>query len=249
VSVIGLAGVYMRVDAVLFDLFDTLVLLERQEAYYLPSLRKLHDFLVRNGVNVSFEDFSRVYFEVREKLYSESRKSLEEPHFNVRIAEILRRFGYDLGVSNPIVTGATAVFGDEFMRYVTVDADALPVLQKLYGKYKLGLISNFAIPECAWKLLDKFDLKRFFNVVVISGDINRRKPSPEIFGRALKILGVEASRAVFVGDMLDLDVVGPQKVGMKTVLVERRLVEHGVDVKPDYVIKGLNELLAVLADC
>jgi putative hydrolase of the HAD superfamily len=130
-----------------------------------------------------------------------------------------------------------------------VDADALPVLQKLYGKYKLGLISNFAIPECAWKLLDRFDLKRFFNVVVISGDINRRKPSPEIFERALKILGVEASRAVFVGDMLDLDVVGPQKVGMKTVFVERRPVEHGADAKPDYVIKGLNELLGVLADC
>jgi putative hydrolase of the HAD superfamily len=84
---------------------------------------------------------------------------------------------------------------------------------------------------------------------MISGEINRRKPSPEIFERALKILGVEAFKTVFVGDMLDLDVMGPKKVGMKTVFIERRPVEHVVDVKPDFVIKGLNELLAVLADC
>jgi len=248
--VIGLfVGVEMQVEAVLFDLFDTLLLLESQEAYYLPSLRKLHEFLVKKGVNVSFEDFSRVYFEVRDKFYAESRESLEEPHFNVRVSQTLRRFGYDFDVSNPVVVGATMAFAEEFMRYVSLDADAFDVLQKLHGKYKLGLISNFAIPECGWKLLDKFGLKRFFDVVVISGEVNRRKPSAEIFERALKILGVEASKTVFVGDMLDLDVLGPKKVGMRTVFIERRPVEHDVDVKPDFVIKGLNELLAVLADC
>jgi len=239
----------MQVEAVLFDLFDTLLLLESQEAYYLPSLRKLHEFLVKNRVNVSFEDFSRVYFEVRDKFYSESCESLEEPHFNVRVSQTLHRFGYDFDVSDPVVVGATMAFAEEFMRYVSLDTDAFDVLQKLHGKYKLGLISNFAIPECGWKMLDKFGLKRFFDVVLISGEINRRKPSPEIFEKALKILGVEASKTVFVGDMLDLDVMGPKKVGMKTVFIERKPVEHDVDVNPDYVIKGLNELLAVLADC
>jgi FMN phosphatase YigB (HAD superfamily) len=239
----------MQVEAVLFDLFDTLLLLESQEAYYTPSLRKLHEFLVKNGVNVSFEDFSRVYFEVRDKFYSESRESLEEPHFNVRVLQTLQRLGYSFDVSDSVVVGATVAFAAEFMRYVSLDTDAFDVLQKLYGKYKLGVISNFAIPECGWKLLDKFGLKRFFDVVVISGEVNRRKPSPEIFERALKILGVEASKTVFVGDMLDLDVMGPKKVGMKTVFIERRPVEHSVDVNPDYVIKSLNELLALLADC
>jgi FMN phosphatase YigB (HAD superfamily) len=244
-----ICGAEMQVEAVLFDLFDTLVLLKSQEAYYPPSLRKLHEFLVKNGVNVSFEDFSRVYFEVRDKFYSESRKSLEEPHFNIRVLQTLQRSGYNFDVSSPIIVGATMAFADEFMRHVSLDANAFDVLQKLHGKYKLGLISNFAIPECGWKLLDKFGLRRFFDVVVISGEVNRRKPSPEIFERALKVLGVEASETVFVGDMLDLDVLGPKKVGMKTVFIERRPLEHDVDVKPDYVIKGLNELLALLADC
>ena len=233
----------------LFDLFDTLLLLESQETYYPPSLRKLHEFLVENGVNVPFEDFSKVYFEVRDKFYSESRESLEEPHFNVRVSQTLHRFGYDFDVSDPVVVGATMAFAEEFMRYVSLDKDALDVLEKLHGKYKLGLISNFAIPECGWKLLDKFGLKRFFDVAVISGEINQRKPSPEIFQRALKALGVKASMAIFVGDMLDLDVMGPKKVGMKTVLINRRPVEENADAKPDKVITRLRELLAVLKDC
>jgi HAD superfamily hydrolase (TIGR01509 family) len=243
------AGATMQIEAVLFDLFDTLLLLQSQEVYYLPSLKKLHEFLVKNRVNVSFEDFKQAYFEVRDKFYSESRESFEEPHFNVRISQTLQRFGYNFDVSNPVIVGATMAFADEFTRYVSLDTEAIDVLQKLHGKYKLGLISNFAIPECGWKLLEKFGLKRFFDVVVISGEVNRRKPSPEIFERALKILGVEASKAVFVGDMLDLDVIGPKKVGMKTVLIGRKTMKENADAKPDKTITCLSELLAVLEDC
>jgi HAD superfamily hydrolase (TIGR01509 family) len=234
---------------VLFDLFDTLLLLENNEDYYAPCLRRLYEFLANNGVDVSFEDFDRVYFEVRDKLYSESRKSLEEPHFNVRVSQTLQRLGYDFDVSDPVVAGATMAFADEFMRYVSLDTDTLDVLQKLYGKYKLGVVSNFAIPECARKLVENFGLKKFFDVVVISGDINKRKPGSEIFEKALKDLRVDASRAVFVGDMLDLDVAGPKRVGMKTVLIKRRPVEENVDVKPDRIITRLGELLAALEDC
>lgn len=236
----------MRVEAVLFDLFDTLLLLESDEVYYQPCLKKLHAFLIKNGVNIPFDEFSRTYFEVRDKFYAESRRSLEEPHFNVRVSQTLHRFGYDFDVSNPIVTGATKAFADEFMRYVRLDKDALTVLGKLHGRYKLGLISNFGIPECGRALLDVFGLSKFFDVVLISGEVNQRKPSPKIFRRALQALNVDSSRAVFVGDMLDLDVSGPKSVGMKTLLIERRPLKENVDVKPDLVIKSLAELLTAI---
>ena len=239
----------MHVEAVLFDLFDTLLLLEGSEVYYQPSLIKLHEFLIKSGVNASFEDFSRVYFEVRDRFYSESRESLEEPHFRVHLLQTLHSLGYDFDVSDPIVIGATTTFGNEFMRYVTIDKDTVSVLQKLRGEYKLGLVSNAFIPETVWALLEKFGLKQFFDVILISGEINQRKPSPEIFEKALKALDVKASEAVFVGDMLDLDVVGPKNVGMKTILIERRRTEGIGGVKPDKVIRTLNDLLGVLANC
>jgi len=235
----------MQVEAVLFDLFDTLVLLKSNEAYYTPSLKKLHEFLVQKGIDVSLEDFEGAYFEVRDKFYSESRKSLEEPHFNVRVSQTLKRLGYDLDVSDPIVTGATMAFAKEFMHYVSVDTEAVNVLMKLHGRYKLGLVSNLALPECCWDLLDKYGLRKFFNVIIISGEINRRKPSPEIFEKALKALDVEASKTVFVGDMLDLDIMGPKSVGMKTILIKRRPITT-TDIKPDKIITRLSELPATL---
>jgi putative hydrolase of the HAD superfamily len=239
----------MQVEAVLFDLFNTLVLLESDEVFYTPCLKRLHAFLVRKGISIPFEDFRRVYFEVRDRLYAGTEKSLEEPHFNVRVSLVLKQFGYNFDVSSPIVFGATMAFTDALMHYIHLDADTVDVLRVLRGKYKLGLISNFAIPECAWRLLDKFGLRDFFDVVLVSGAINKRKPSPEIFEKALKALGVDASRAVFVGDMLGLDVKGARNVGMKSVLIERRPLGEVGDVKPDKVIRSLKELLVMFENC
>lgn len=239
----------MQVKAVLFDLFDTLLLLEEDEAYYEPSLRRLHEFLVENGVRDSFEDFRHAYFEVRNELYTEIAESLEDPHFNVRVSRVLQRLGYNFSVSDPVVVRGTEVFADEFMRHVGLDNDALYVLQKLRGNYKLGLVSNFAIPECVWKLLDRFGLREFFSVVLISAEINKRKPSPEIFERGLKMLGIDASETVVVGDSPGLDVKGAKNAGIRAILIERRATEEIVGAKPDRVIRSLKELLVILEDC
>jgi len=138
----------VRVDAVFFDLFDTLLLLESTEAYYESCLRKMHEFLAEKGVDVPFEGFQRAYFDIRDKFYSESRESLEEPHFNVRVAQTLEKLGYYFRASDAVVIGDTMSFADEFMRHLQVDKDAVYVLQKLHQKHMLGLISNFGIPEC-----------------------------------------------------------------------------------------------------
>ena len=236
----------MYVKAVLFDLFDTLVLLESEEVFYTPCLKRLHAFLVRKGISIPFEDFRRVYFEVRDRLYSETEKSLEEPHFNVRVSLVLRRFGYGFDVSSPVVVGATMAFTNELIHYIHLDVDAVEVLKELHGRYKLGLVSNLAIPECVLRLLEKYGLNGFFDVILVSGAINKRKPGSEIFERALKALGVNSSEAVFVGDMLGLDIKGAKNVGMKAVLIERRPSEEILNVKPDRVIKSLKELFLVL---
>jgi putative hydrolase of the HAD superfamily len=236
----------VQVDAVLFDLFNTLLLTSDEETWYERCLRNMHAFLARNGVEVSYDEFHRVYFDVRDLFYSESCESLEEPHFNARVVRTLERLHCSFDVSDVMIGGATSAFADEFMKSVCVEKDAAHVLQELHKKYKLGLVSNFGIPECAHELLETFGLKRIFDVIVISAEINQRKPSPKIFRYALQKLGVLASRAVFVGDMLDLDVKGAQMVGMKTLLIRREPAERVEDVKPDMVIDNLADLLRIL---
>jgi len=131
----------VRVDAVFFDLFDTLLPLESAEAYYKACLKKMNEFLAKKGVNVSFDDFQRAYFDIRDKFYS-ARESLEKPHFNVRVAKTLEKLDYNFKASDAVVVGATMSFADEFTCHVQVDEDAVYVLQKLHQKHKLGLISN-----------------------------------------------------------------------------------------------------------
>jgi putative hydrolase of the HAD superfamily len=236
----------MRIRAVLFDMFDTLMMIERDHAFYHPSLRRAHKFLVENGVDVSFADFYAAYVAARDALYAEADVRMEEPHFNLRIANALRSLGFDFDVSSDVVGGATLAFCEEFMRFVRIDRDARSVLELLHGRFRLGVVSNFAIPECVFKLLERHGLGGLFDVVVVSGAVNKRKPCPEIFQRALDALGVGAESVVFVGDTIDADVQGPKSLGMKTIFVERRVQEEAERTCPDQTIKSLSELLAAL---
>ena len=236
---------YMPIKAVLFDMFDTLMLIEKNHAFYSPSLKRAHSFLVKNEVNVQFKVFKDAYIKARDALYAEADAKLEEPHFNRRISNALESLGY-FDVKSEVVAGATNAFCEGFIDYVRIDDHAKSVLKKLHGKYKLGIVSNFAIPECVDKLLEKHGLDKLFDAVVVSGAINKRKPSPEIFQKTLEKIGVSAENAVFVGDTADADIIGAKAAGMKTIFIERRVQKETEDAGPNQTIKSLSELLGAI---
>jgi putative hydrolase of the HAD superfamily len=239
----------LQVNAVLFDMFDTLMIIEKNHAFYSPALRAAYDFLAANGVFVEFEGFERAYNLARDALYAEADSRLEEPHFNMRIADALKRLGYDCEVSDRLVVGATNAFCEAFMKYVSIDENAERMLRELQGKYKLGIVSNFAIPECVTKLLERQGLVDFFDVVVVSGAVNKRKPSVEIFTKALEQMDVSAEETVFVGDTVDADVQGAKAAGMRTIYVERRPQRDAEKAGPTQTIKSLKELAVAIERC
>lgn len=238
----------MPIKAVLFDMFDTLMLIEKNHEFYSPALMRMYRYLNKNGVDVSFEKFNAAYIQARDRLYADADANWEEPHFNVRVSEALKNLGYNYEVSDPLVAEATSEFCEEFMTYVRIDVDAEAMLRRLHGKYRLGIISNFAIPECVLKLLRASGLDGLFEVVVVSGAVNKRKPSPEIFESTLKMLGVAADETVFVGDTIDADVEGAKAVGMKAIYIERREQKKS-KFCPDQTIKSLRELDSALERC
>jgi putative hydrolase of the HAD superfamily len=236
----------MAIQAVLFDMFDTLMLIVKDHEFYDYSLKKAHSFLVENGVDVAFAVFHDAYTKARDALYVEADVQLEEPHFNLRISKALESLGYSFGAYSEVVAGATNEFCEGFMEYVRIDDHAKSALEKLRKRYKLGIVSNFALPECVDKLLERHGLDKLFDVVVVSGAVNKRKPSPEIFEKALKKLGITAENAVFVGDTLDADIEGAKNAGMKAIFIERRPQKEVKRACPDQTIKTLGELLAAL---
>lgn len=239
----------MPVRAVLFDMFDTLMVIEKEHAFYNPAVKSMHQYIVKSGIPVTFAQFRDAYIKARDQLYEEADHKMEEPHFDMRVKNALQNLGYAKEAKTSIVQGATNAFCQEFMSYVRVDNSATQVLNELHSKYQIGLVSNFAIPECVHQLLEREQINRFFDVVVVSGAINKRKPNPAIFTHALELMKVSASEAIFVGDTVDADIKGPKDVGMKTVYIDRRPQKDLEQVQPDYTIKSLSELPDVLKKC
>ncbi|MGE5187785.1 MAG: HAD family hydrolase, partial [Betaproteobacteria bacterium] len=89
-------------------------------------------------------------------------------------------------------------------------------------------------------------IEQFFDVIVVSASVNKRKPASEIFQSTLKVMGFSASEVVFVGDTIDADVEGSKAAGMKSVYIERRPQKQSDKFLPDCIIKNLSELPSAL---
>jgi putative hydrolase of the HAD superfamily len=88
-------------------------------------------------------------------------------------------------------------------------------------------------------------LGRFFPIVVDSHEEKIEKPDPRVFLPALKALGVSPDRALYVGDLFHIDVLGARAAGINAVLLDRDDLRSHVDVPR---IRTLAELVERVAD-
>ena len=75
------------------------------------------------------------------------------------------------------------------------------VLKELYRHYNIGLISN-DVSEWSRYLREKFDLNKYLNFSVISGDVGYRKPQRQIYEYALKQADCPPEECVFIDDRI-----------------------------------------------
>lgn len=85
------------------------------------------------------------------------------------------------------------------------------------------------------------------DVVVYAGDLPRRKPHAAPFREALTVLGVPASRALYVGNSLAYDVAGAHNAGLCVAWIcgEAEDSDPGA-YRPEYVLDGIGELVGLL---
>jgi len=130
-----------------------------------------------------------------------------------------------------------------------VDGDPRAVLAHLARQERgLGLVSNtFWAPAMHDADLSRFGLLEYLPVRVYSCVVGVVKPHPNIYRQALDKLDVVPAEAVFVGDKLAVDIAGPQKIGMRAVLVASPYrIEENSKVTPDARIETIAELPALL---
>ncbi|MBR5743635.1 MAG: HAD family hydrolase [Clostridia bacterium] len=83
--------------------------------------------------------------------------------------------------------------------------------------------------------------------IFTSEDLRVYKPDPRFYRAILEKTGWDAGECLWVGDSLTDDVKGPQAVGMKTALIDRKnSYSAACGVKPDHVIASLLDLEALI---
>jgi len=127
------------------------------------------------------------------------------------------------------------------------------VLRVLSRRYKLGVITNTLVSRerHVRMALKRIGLERYFDVILTSVDVGCDKPNEKIFLKALEKLRVRPEEAVMVGNRISTDILGANKVGMKTILFrwnERYPEEIRSPLEqPTCTISSLDELPQVLS--
>jgi putative hydrolase of the HAD superfamily len=108
---------------------------------------------------------------------------------------------------------------------------------------RLGMMTNGAGPAQRAKI-ERFDLARHFDEIVIEGEFGCGKPDPRVFSTLLKALACSPEEAWAVGDNLEFDVFGAMDMGIRGIWVDReaRGVGDGISRQPDRVIASIVEL-------
>ena len=246
----------MQIQAIVFDLFDTLVDLDfeslpRTEAggrRLPPSVPALHE-ATRTRHAISLDAFADALAEV-DVAFRDSHYALDrEVPTQLRFSALAER----LGSADPELPGLlTSVHMGIFREQVSVPAHHAALLAELASLRRIGLCSNFSHSQTALQILDEADLARHLGAVVISDAMGLRKPRREIFEAVLTRLGVAPEQALHVGDSLRADVVGAAGLGMRTAWITRRVRDPQAAIEahdgpaPDFVLRDLAELPGLL---
>ncbi|MQA08559.1 MAG: HAD hydrolase-like protein [Pseudonocardiaceae bacterium] len=126
--------------------------------------------------------------------------------------------------------------------------DVLPALREIAPRYRIAVVANQR--AVVTDALRRDGVADFVDVWAISELVGAEKPDPAIFRHALAEARVAPENAVHVGNRLDTDVRGAQRVGLRTVWVLRGEAPPEPTTaqlaEPDVAVRTLAELPSAL---
>lgn len=215
-----------KYDAVIFDLDGTL-------------LDTLDD--LTNSVNAVMEQYQMPQY---------SREQIRSFVGN-GIRRLMQRVIPD-GEDNPQFTEIYDAFRQHYNIHCMDETEAYPGIMALLERlrkdgYQIAIVSNKA--DFAVKKLRDIYFKDLIEVAIGEREDVRRKPAPDTVYQALRELGAELSRAVYVGDS-EVDVQTAANAGMDEIIVtwgfrdREFLMEHGA--RKTHMAANVNEVRALL---
>lgn len=141
---------------------------------------------------------------------------------------------------------------DEYVKvklpHVELYPDAIEVLNALHDKGKKLALVTSSRHEIVIGLLDSYNLRRLFDVVVAGDDVTHHKPHAEPLEKALVALGGTKDQAVMIGDS-DKDLGAAQNFGIDSILFypDEHAAFYDLDdlkpFNPTYIIEDFKKIL------
>lgn len=124
-------------------------------------------------------------------------------------------------------------------------------LQRLHGKYRIGLISDTAwIPgRILREQLQRHDILQYFDALLFSDEAGCTKPHPAIFAAALRQLDVAPQQCLHVGDLPFTDIKGACRAGMCAAWIRKPGLEADETLKkypPHLIANSVAEVAEIL---
>jgi putative hydrolase of the HAD superfamily len=98
--------------------------------------------------------------------------------------------------------------------------EVVDVLEQLSPRFELSVVSNF--DGRLRMILEHLGISKFFKHVFVSSEIGADKPDPEIFGRALKVVRLQPSDVLHVGDDPERDWKAASDAGLSIFELNRK---------------------------
>lgn len=193
----------MRVQAIIFDLDDTLI--ERRDMFPKYAVY----FQERFGEQLGTMSVEELAEKIRIADGGGYRKEEE------RYAELLEVLPW---ISKPTIEDIFRHW-NVYLPLSSVPRQGLyPMLDELIARgVRLGIITNGHSDRQHAKLDVMERLRDDMDTIIVSGDIGIRKPDPRIFHKAVADLGVTPEQAWYVGDHPANDILGAAGAGLTAV--------------------------------
>ena len=236
------------IKGILFDLDNTLIdfmTIKRS------SCQSAVDAMIKAGLDMRKEDAMKMLFE------EYGKHGIE---YNYIFQSFLKRVGNKIDY-RILASGITA-YRKKQITMQRPYSEVVPTLEKLRERGLKTAVLSDAPRLKAWIRLTELGIQDHFDVVLAFGDFKERKPSPVPFRLALKKLGINAQQCLMVGDNPNKDVVGAQKLGIKTCFAKYGYLEEYMiplkeseklkfeqkktNIEWDFEINKIDELLEIV---
>lgn len=245
----------MAVRAITFDLWDTLVVDDSDEAVRaaqgLPSKPQARELAFVTEV-LAHHDLPRERVAAAlDTANARFRHQWKVEHRTPHIADRLRDAFAALDLA------PTPGFDALVETFSSMEVDLPPrptdgvhaALQALHGVYPLGIVSDAIVTPGSHlrRLLERHDLARYFDHFVFSDEVGASKPDPKVFHAAAAGLGVAPHEIVHVGDREANDIAGPIAAGALGILYTGAIDRGTEGTRAAAICRHLDALPGIVA--